>query len=263
MYGVSQSYISKKMEKYKIKTRKVKKWNKNEEKILKKNYLKVNKDKLLKLLPKRTWRSIICKARKMGLSRKIEEYRKSKEIRERLRNLSKKNEIKVNFKKQKNIAYVVGVIDGDGFHNKVGTLGLEVNSSKFADKFYNNLKEIGLRPGRGIRSNRNRQTVWASSTILVKWYMGMNYSKKMKWLCKNKKNAWKYIEGRYESDGNIHPCGSPRICSYDEKSRKFLFELLSFLGIKCSIQQNNVWISKISAHDFFKNINPVLRRFKK
>ncbi|MFP4117212.1 MAG: hypothetical protein ACLFQ8_03635 [Candidatus Aenigmatarchaeota archaeon] len=258
-FGVSQPLISRKLKGFGIETRSHDKWTDEEEEILKENYLKAGKEKMLELLPKRNWEAIKLKAMKLGVARSAAEYNKSEEVVERLRKFAKKNTNELKFNKKKEMAYVLGVIDGDGFHDKKSTIGLEVKSSDFADKFSKYLGKIGLNPGRGKRSGRDRETVWASSKKLIEWVENFTREDKKQWLLQSEEIAWKYIEGRYESDGNIHPSGSPRICSYDEKSIEFLADVLGKLGVKCNEQQNNVWVSKSNVDVFFENINPVIR----
>jgi hypothetical protein len=98
--------------------------------------------------------------------------------------------------------------------------------------------------------------VWASSKEFIGWYLNLNFSKKLGWLLKN--GAWKYIEGRYDSDGYLHPCGCPLICSHQQESRLFLFNLFRKLGLEITIQKaNGVWVRAKSAGKFFKNVYSV------
>lgn len=257
--GTTQSYISEKMKEYGIKTESHKPWSEEEEEILRENYLEIPKPELLSLLPDRGWEAIKLKAFKLGLAQSAEEYRKSDEVRERLNSFAKKNEIQVNFKKKGKLSYVMGVIDGDGFHDKENAIGLEVKSEKFADKFYKALKDLNLNPGRGNRKNRDRETVWGSSKQLVEWCESMDIKEKINWL-KKEGDEWKYIEGRYESDGSLRPGGSPCICSTDGKELDFLHNLLTGLDINCSKQKQMVYVLKSSRDEFYKNIDPVIRK---
>lgn len=258
--GVPQPYISERMKELGIDTDSYEFWTKEEEKILEENYLKKSKEDILSLLPGRGWEAIKLKAMKLGLARSAEEYRKSEEVERRLKDLAKKNEIRVKFEKKETLSYVLGVLDGDGFHGNEHTLGLEVKSSEFADKFYNALKDLNLNPGRGTRDRENggRETVWASSKQLVNWEKSMSLEEKMKWL-KKKGDEWKYIEGRYESDGTIRPSGSPCICSTDEDELEFIRSLFASLGIRSSLRKQMVYVYSESRYMFFKNIDPIIR----
>lgn len=255
---LNQPFVSEKMKENGIETRSHEAWTKKEEKVLRENYLETSKEKLLSLLPKRTWSAIKAKALKLGISRPLEEYRKSDEVKKKLRSLAEENMIEVDFEKKEVLSYVMGVIDGDGFHDREHTIGLEVKSPEFANKFAEKLKKLGLNPGRGNREDRQRETVWASSKQLIKWYMDLSKEEKLEWL-EEEGSEWDYIEGRYESDGNIHPSGGLRIVSYDGKELSFLEKLFSKLDIGCRRQKFNLWISRTSAGKFFAKTNPVLR----
>lgn len=204
------------------------------------------------------------KAIEIGVANSAEEYRNSREVKNRLRRLSEKNTVDIDFDNSEVLSYIWGVVDGDGFHDNKGTVGLEVTNADFADKFENCLEELGMNPGRGTRrteyDRKQILSVWASSKKLIEWIMDIeDFSAREDWLSQ-KGDIWKYVEGRYESDGNIHPCGSPRICSYDEKARGFMKNLFSELGVSATLQQNNVWISKSDRDKFFDNIDPALRK---
>ena len=119
------------------------------------------------------------------------------------------------------------------------------------------LKDINLNPNIGER--RGKKTVWASSQTLVEWVMSIE--EKLNWL-KEEAKPWKYIEGQYDSDGNLHPSGSPRICSYDKKEKIFIQKLFNYLNVESNIQQNNVWIAKSDSEKFFNHVEPILERRK-
>lgn len=257
-FGVTQSWISKKMTEYGINSRYAGCWTEREEEILKKNYKQVSKGELLSLLPDRSWEAIKLKAMDFGLTIPIEEHRRSEEVLERLRKNAQENAIEVDMSSLEDISYVIGVIDGDGFHDNKGTIGLEVKSSRFADKFAEVLDEIGLNPGRGKR--RDKETVWASSKHFVDWLMDFDYGLKFEWL-KDEGDLWSYTEGAYDSDGNFSNPG-PRICSYDENEKRFLKKILDHLGLKTSVHSNNVYVKAVSKDEFFENVDPVHDRRK-
>lgn len=255
--GVTQPYISRKMKALDIESRYSDFWTEQDEKKLEEIYLEEDKEEIKSEFPDRTWNSIKLKAMELGVARSQEEYRKSDELKKQLEELADQSKIDVDFANTDTISYILGVVDGDGFHDNKGTIGLEVNSEKFADKFIQNLEDIGLNPGKGRKDGKF--TAWASSLDLVRWIMDKDKQDKIKWL-KEEGDPWKYIEGQYESDGNIHPSGSPRICSYDELEKRFLLQIFDFLDMDVSIQQNNVWVSKKHRDKFFNNINPVIRK---
>lgn len=257
----NQPFISEKMREKGIKTNSHNPWTIKEEKILEENYLEASKEELLSLLPTRTWSAIKAKAMKLGVCQSFEEYRNSDEVKKKLRSLAEKNKIDVDFCEKETLAYILGVIDGDGFHDREHTIGLEVKSPEFADKFAEKLKKLGLNPGRGTRNDRDRETVWASSGTLVEWYLELSKEEKLKWL-EEENLEWNYIEGRYESDGNIHPSGGLRVVSYDKEELDFLEEIFSNLEIRFTRQKYNLWIPRTSAKKFFNKTNLVLRNME-
>jgi len=259
IFGLSQSDISVLMKQYGIITKGNIFWSSEEEKILRQHYLKSSKGCLTPLLPYRGWGAIKNKALKMGLCRDAETYRHSREVVERLRILSQSKKIKINKNEKSALSYVLGVMDGDGYTDRKNTIGLETKFKQFAEKFSSNVKTLGMRPNMGIRKRENKHfMVWASSREFVEWYLELNFQKKLSWLVEIGDLAWRYVEGRYDSDGYLHPCGSQLICIHNSLQREFVANLLSKLGLKVSIQATNgVWVSRKSALDFATYVHSV------
>lgn len=151
--GVSQPCISRWMKQFGITTRCPDPWSPEEEQMLKESYRTLSKQEICTRLPDRSWNAIKLKAMDLGVA-KSAEHRNSDETIEQLRTLSRANRVKVNFSRTTQIGYVLGVIDGDGFHNNTTTIGLEVVSASFADKFCEALNSIGLNPDRGTRQKK-------------------------------------------------------------------------------------------------------------
>lgn len=253
--GYSQPYISRKMSEYSINSN-YSFWSEEEVQFLEKNYEDMPRQQIMENFPERTWGAVKDKARDIGVAMSAEERRNSKEVLELLRKNSQENAIEVDFSLVKKVSYIIGVLDGDGYTDNNGTVGLEAKNSKFTAKFRDMLEEVGFNPGTGKRGDK--KTVWASSLKFTGWYEGLSDSDKVDWL-RNEGNLWKYIEGQYESDGNLHPSGSPRICSYDKAEKKMIKRIFDILEVKASIQQNNVWVSKKHADLFFSNVDPAIR----
>lgn len=256
-FDLSQPCISKKMKKYEIDSDYTGFWSEEEEQKLKQNYRQKSKKEVIELLPDRSWEAIKLKAMDLGLAKSIEEHRNSEEVAEILRKNSEEKMVEIDYDKVGHVSYVLGVIDGDGYHDNKGSIGLEVKLKDFADKFKRSLEEIGFNPGRGQR--RGKETVWASSTAFVKWLQDFDWTTKFRWL--NEQGAvWKYIEGAYDSDGDFSNPG-PRICSYDAEEKKFIHRILTeTLGLDASIHQNNVYVKVSSRNRFFENIDPVYEK---
>ncbi len=257
-FGWTQSGISQLMKEYGIPTRAYKKWTQKEEEIVKKYYLKIPKEQLLALLPNRSWEAIKLKALQLGVARKKEEVRRSKEVIERLRKLAASRMIKPKFERKKELAYVLGVLDGDGYTDKKWTIGLETVTKEFAEKFTKSLRKLGLNANMKFNNKRKKWMVWASSKLLVQWYLSLSNDKKLSWLIKNKV-AWEYLNGLYDSDGYLTPSGSPIICGYDIEKNKFISRLLTKLGVSNTVHKDRVYISAISTKKFFTYVKSVIK----
>ncbi|WP_414836704.1 hypothetical protein [Candidatus Nanohalococcus occultus] len=243
------------MKEHDIDSRVSKKWSEDDEQYLEEYYLEDSKQNIMARLDNRTWNAIKLKAMEMGVARSAKEYQASEACLQVLKQNAEDSEIKVAFDRKTSLSYVIGVIEGDGYRDKKGTFGLEVKSEEFAEKFISNLKSLGLNPSKGSR--RGKSTVWASSSQLERWFERVNGDERVRWIL-DEGDAWAYIEGQYDSDGNLHPSGSPRICSYEVEEKLSLEKILSELMIDCNIQQNNVWVCKSSSKKFFENVECVL-----
>ena len=253
--GYSQPYISRKLSEFEIESN-YSFWSEDEVKFLEENYGDMSRKEIMQNFPERTWGAVKDKARDLGVAMSAEERRNSKELLELLRKNSEENAIDIDFSLAEEISYIIGVLDGDGYTDNNGTVGLEAKDSVFTEKFRDMLEFVGFNPGTGERRGKN--TVWGSSLKFTEWYENLSDEDKIEWL-QSEGNFWKYIEGQYESDGNLHPSGSPRICSYDEKEKKMIKNIFDILSIQSTIQQNNVWVAKKHADIFFEKTDPVIR----
>lgn len=256
-FGWTQSGMSELMKRYDLRTESDIPWAKEEEELLKRNYLRLSKKDILQLFRKRSWGAIKLKALKLNLARSKEEYSHSNEVKQRLKKLAKKRLIKPRFNKKKDLAYILGVLDGDGYTNRRETIGLETKTKEFAEKFKRKLRNIGLNSNMGFSEKKNHWLVWGSSKKLVLWYLSLSDKKKKRWLLKEK-IAWEYFNGLYDSDGALHPCGCPQICCHNLKERVFINKLLTALGISSNIHKDKVWIRARSRSDFFSNVYSVI-----
>lgn len=245
---LSQPAVSRKMKRYGIESDYGGFWTKEEIEKLKKNYKEVKYEEVDKMFPERSWNAIRLKAMELGLSTPKEEHRHSEEVKQVLQDNAEKAKIEIDLERSEEISYILGVIDGDGFHNGNGTVGLETKSVDFAEKFAGNLRSAGFNPGRGNR--REKETVWASSEEFTGWLKRRDNNSKYAWL-EEKGDFWKYIEGAYDSDGDFSNLG-PRICSYDEGEKKLLKRILEKLGLDPSVHTNNVYVPVPDKKEFFR-----------
>jgi predicted transcriptional regulator len=253
--GYSQPYISRKMSEYGMDSD-YELWTDEEVEFLEENYQDLPREEITQRFESRTWGAVKDKARDIGVAMSADERRQSEEVLKILRQNAEDNAIEIDFSLSGQISYIVGVLDGDGYTDNKGTVGLEAKDSVFTKKFMDKLELVGFNPSTGERRDKN--TVWASSLKFTEWYENLSSSQKIRWL-REEGSLWKYIEGQYESDGNLHPSGSPRICSYDDQEKEIIKQIFDLLGLDTNIQQNNVWVSRKHAEKFFDNISSVLR----
>jgi transcriptional regulator with XRE-family HTH domain len=254
--GYSQPFISRKMSEYSLDSG-YSFWDEKEVQFLKENYRSMPRDEIMESFPDRTWGAVKDKARELGVAMSAKERAQSDELLDLLRRNAEENMVEVDFSLTDEVSYILGVLDGDGYTDNQGTLGLEAKDQIFTEKFKKILNSVGFNPSSGRRRGKN--TVWASSLNFTEWYEDLSDEEKLKWL-KEEGSLWKYVEGQYESDGNLHPSGSPRICSYDQKEKEMVKKIFHSLGIEANIQQNNVWVAKKDASRFFAQIEPVIRK---
>ncbi|MAG47482.1 hypothetical protein CL617_02655 [archaeon] len=133
-------------------------------------------------------------------------------IEKRLKNLRKKVLIKPNLKISQDLAYIIGILLGDGSVFKCSTtynIVLDITDKNIALKFFNSLKSIGLNPRINERMPTNgigklkKYIVIAHSTNFGLWFKNLSIKKLKKSL--NKKYLLKsFICGFYEAEGTMY-----------------------------------------------------------
>ena len=125
---------------------------------------------------------------------------------------AKKLAIKPNLVMDVDLAYVLGVLFGDGSVSKQAHIRLECHESSenFADSFFKALQNIGLNPSkklRFIKSNWNKNggsmmwSVVATSKRFEEWFRELSYDKLENMLSTNELMS-AFIRGFYESEGS-------------------------------------------------------------
>lgn len=110
----------------------------------------------------------------------------------------------VDFSKEKEICYILGVLLGDGYVYKGKTnyfIHLKVTSKTFAESFCKALKEIGLTPHLFWYEKEQRYIAGCSSKIFYNFYKNLTLKDIRKLVTKNKENMKEFIRGFYESEG--------------------------------------------------------------
>ncbi len=177
--GYSQSYISRKMSEYGIGSD-YSFWSDEEIQFLKDNYQEMAPEKLMENFPDRTWGAVKDKARDIGVAMSVEERRNSDVLLDLLRRNAEEKAVDVDFSLIEEVSYIIGVLDGDGYTDNNGTVGLEAKDSEFTGKFQDMLNRVGFNPGSGERRGKN--TVWASSLEFTEWYENLSDREKIEWL---------------------------------------------------------------------------------
>ena len=167
----------------------------------------------------------------------------SKEINERrLENLRKKILLKPNLEMTENLAYLIGLLKGDGYvccNGRTYRICLDNTNFTIANNCKKSLKEIGLNPfiyeivpSNGI-GKQKQYRVLASSKEFYKWYKKLTCKKLRKLLTTNKK-IFGFLRGFYEAEGSISKSrNSITISIYNTDMR--LISLIKFLLEKINL----------------------------
>jgi len=220
----------------------------------------------------------------------------------RLNNLREKIIIKPNLEMNKDLAYILGILKGDGCVYKINNsykVTLDITDKRIALSFMDALRKINLNPhmleinpSNGI-GKRKKYVVNACSIKFGSWYEQLNI-KELRELLREKEEVIGFIKGFYESEGCISKSKSRVITDkkryeYDTTTISIsntnleLINLLEYLinklGIKFSLNgpyENNQSISKglvkpiyrirtsrkEGIHLFMKTINPIAKNLE-
>lgn len=155
--------------------------------------------------------------------------------------------IQPNLKPSLSLAYILGVILGDGcvtkYYDKSSygygyEVRLEVIDEDFADMFTEHLKNIGLNPYRYIRYRRDKSDycVKARSVVFYKWFHSLNLQDIYNLLISEKQKSM-FVRGFFDSDGHATFATSKQIGISNSNMNKlrFLQKLCRELGITSTI----------------------------
>ncbi|MDP6648157.1 MAG: LAGLIDADG family homing endonuclease [Candidatus Woesearchaeota archaeon] len=142
------------------------------------------------------------------------------------------NQIKPSLEVTSTLAYVIGVILGDGWVYKRGywyTIGLEALDKKFCESFYHALKQLKINPS--IFHSRNYWRVVCSSKLFYIWFKSLDFNK-IKEI--SEKYPIDFLRGFYESEGNFSTYKSKKYFFITYKitivnTDKKLIDLVKFL----------------------------------
>ena len=130
----------------------------------------------------------------------------------RLQHLREKVLLKPNLKMNEDLAYILGMLKGDGCvyeHSRSYRVALDITDKKIADSFMNALNNIGLHPFMSEQQPDNRigklkkYIVLASSTVFGIWYKSLN-TETLYGLLKGEKSKIGFVRGFYEAEGCLN-----------------------------------------------------------
>uniref|UniRef100_A0A7C4XTN8 DOD-type homing endonuclease domain-containing protein n=1 Tax=Caldisericum exile TaxID=693075 RepID=A0A7C4XTN8_9BACT len=191
--------------------------------------------------------------------------------------------LKIDLKPSNNLAYILGVLLGDGWVIRQDySMGLGVTKKEFAESFANALRAIGLNPNVYKQDKKlfqkvspNANDIWmvrGRSKQFYEWYKGLNLEK-IKEVIKGYEVD--FIRGFYESEGSCRLSGKRSEVAVHNTDRDliiFISGLLTGLGFHYSItktdRRNSNWKDlyhlnilgqKEEKFKFLKTINPVIK----
>lgn len=148
-----------------------------------------------------------------------------------------------------NLAYISGVLFGDGSIDKQGHIRLEVTSKTFAEAFYESLSKLRLNPSikrkftKSSWSKAGGSWLWrvtATSKVFKEWFQKLTIKDFERFLG-NPTFIRAFIRGFYESEGSIssYQKFSPKGKPWGERTIKVKFvnankELIKFVQILLS-----------------------------
>jgi len=189
-----------------------------------------------------------------------------------------------NLEPSPELAYILGVIDGDGSVSGYDYIQLGVKDYAFAKEFESALKAIGLRPkvrpndrwNKGLKRQQSQWRCYASSTVFVNWYRSLTQEQKEGVA---KQFPIEYLRGFFESEGsyNINPDGSAYVwfSSTNYELLIMVQRLLTAFGYKSRIHEykhktqltdREVTCYRLSLlgsseekHEFIRKLNPCIK----
>jgi intein-encoded DNA endonuclease-like protein len=192
--------------------------------------------------------------------------------------------VEVNLQPSKDLAYILGVLVGDGWVGYRYSIGLGSTSKEFAESFANALKNIGLHPNIYLepkehfqKRSPNANDLWrviAYSRQFYKWYKDLNLEK-----IKEVINGYEvdFVRGFYESEGSCRFRGnSPEVGIHNTNRDLIIFVsgLLTGMGFNLSLNVQRYSRLKPNRKDcfslhvlgkreeklkFLETINPIIK----
>jgi len=189
-----------------------------------------------------------------------------------------------NLKPSPVLAYVLGVLDGDGSVNNGICIELVTKELEFAQGFEKALRSIGLRAyvrnndhwNKSLQRQYRGWKCYANSVVFVRWYRNLTQEQKEEIARQYPKE---YLKGFFESEGTyiIRTDGSVNV-HFSNFNRELLLmvqRLLTLLGYESRIYERkykdhfsgrevtdyrlNLLGSSEEKHEFIRRLNPVIK----
>lgn len=152
-----------------------------------------------------------------------------------------------NLEFSENIAYIIGILKGDGWVNKNKwnyRICLSAIEANFVESFAKSLKRIGMNPMINLRklpnpNHRDQYCLEANSKEFYNWYKDLTLNKIRVLINGNTEYAIAFLRGFYESEGSISKASkkSWRLAIYnsDKELIEFVKQLIDGLGIPTTL----------------------------
>ena len=157
-----------------------------------------------------------------------------------------------NLEFNENMAYILGVLFGDGNVNKNGSqYRIQLNNTRksFAESFAKALRLIGLHPcfytvklSKKDPKHSDVLCVVATSKMFYNWFKGLTLIDVRRLLIRDIKYTKGFLRGFYESEGTLQHrtknCWRIRIYNSNVKILNIIQNLLTYLGFNHSFHQS-------------------------
>ena len=177
------------------------------------------------------------------------------------------------------LAYLLGIILGDGSVSKTGTtytIKLNTIDKPFARSFKEVLKSIGLRAHMYPLNRYGLYTVQSSSVIFGDWFHSLTPDNILELILSRKVYCRAFIRGFYESEGNTKKCPNGHrgtsMCNTELWKLELVSSALRAIHLKHHIKGPYIRSGKKFAYnlsiikrhpideEFFREINPCIKR---
>jgi len=132
------------------------------------------------------------------------------DIRKSSESLIIKNTKKINLNPSESLAYILGVLNGDGSVNKQESnyvIELKVTDKDFIEEFKRNLENIGFKYineyVRKFENKKDQYVVRVRSKGFYYWYKSLNVDYYMNVIGNNEKLMISWLKGFYDSEGSV------------------------------------------------------------